>query len=708
VNTPDRKTRPERLAAAVPPASGMVWAATEIMHWAGLHAGTDASIATTVVSAAAGLAAARGKAPAALPAWAAAAGYWFAAAETFGPLHWWPAPVLTIAWAGITLAASRAAQRHHAVTAAREKREARENWLMIRNRWGLGGSHLLDFNRTRLGELYTLNIKGTGNRASYFTSQSCNLAEDIAESEDLPVNRVQILRHHLAGRIRLSIRRIDPWADAMLHPLACDDHEVTLPAGCSILDEVPVGQDPETGDVLTVPLYDKVGGKNISVTGIKGAGKGVLLDNISERVTAARDAIQVRVNTSFKGYAEAASWGPACHLTAFGPEEEERAVKVLLLVVRIAEWRARTYKRGQYKPSPDDPAIIVIVDESDSAIQNPLIRAALGLIATKGREYGVSYVHAGQRGTREYNDPKARSQDDVYCTGAVRNANEARHAAGSGGGPDMATYGEGQPGVWKVERLGGGVASGRTWVFSADPDEHAAEVEQIAAERAFTQPDLPEACKDYLGDIYREMIGTDVFAVFARQNRPDAHPAAGDDDTTSPAAPAQTAAPQDQAAAPSAPSPAGRTAVAEQDPLEEMLKLDLDPGTAARVESIHAKLAAASRDLNDLASTPRPASNATPDALAARSEQQWREAESKEKKKIPVESRARLLEMLSADGGTTSGMVADEFGISKYRALLWLRVFRSEGAARMEGEKRGTRWLRVTSPPPPGGNSDAE
>jgi hypothetical protein len=703
MEVPDLRRAPaERAAAAVLPASGLVWTAAEIMHLAGfpgtLHTGLIAGGAWLLAWGAAGR---TDRVPPSLPAWTAVTGGWLTAAAALGPLHWWPAPGLTIAWAAIAITASKAARRHDSVTAAREWREARADWLGRSRAWGLGGSHLLEFERTRLGELYTVSTKGTGRRASHFVGHA--LEEVIAEAEDLAVNRVRVMGHGLAGRIRISVRRADPWAGALLHPLACDEPEVELPAARTIRQPVPVGQDPETGEVLRVLLWDVAGAKNVGITGMAGAGKGVLLDDISEGVTGAPDALQVRINLSDKGYAEIDSWGPSCHLTAFGPDQAARAVAVLEVVAGIIGWRARNYKRGQYKPTPGDPLIVVIRDESDA--DAAVVKAGFDTIATKGREYGVAYVHAGQRNTPDYGSAKQRSQDAVRCVGAVNRAGEARHAAGNAASsmPDMASYGEGQPGVWSIAVNGAGQRTGRTWVFSDDPAEHGAEVEAIAQERAFGQPELPAACREYLGEQYEQLLRTEVFARWARA-RGYGDPETDDEmgEACDPAAavpPLPGPGDGTEAAAPAA----GRTVLTEEDSLRRW-EMDMNDRERDMLDGLAAKLGGARRMITETMARPAPP-EASPEALAAHvAERWWQIGEAAE---VPADARPRLAEMLG--GGTTISTVAKEFAVTKWTARQWLQRLRNERVAYVDGTRATARW-RLAPPPgtgdapsPPGG-----
>lgn len=677
-----RKAPAERAAAAVLPASGAVWTAAWAMHQAGLVPAHDVFWGTVVMAAVSWGAAARNETvPPSLPWWLALAGGWVTAADLLGPLAWWPAPLLTAAWIVYAIAAVRFAHRHEAVVSAREWRDAKGDWLGRSHEWGLGGSHLLAFERTRLGELYTVDVKGTGKRRSQILASG--IGEVIAQAEDLDESRVRLMKHGPAGRIRISVRRVNPWADPILHPLACDDHEIELPGARSILDLAVVGQDPETGEPLTVPLCDENGAKRVSITANSRGGKGVLEDDLFEHVTACGDAVAVHLNLSVKGHEDEESWGPACWLTAYGPHQKSRAAAVLKVIAAVIEWRTQNFKRGQYVPSPEHPAIIIFHDESDSG--QTALREDINTVVTKGGSHGAGYVHLGQRNTRDYADPKARSQDNVRCTGLVQNSNEARHA-GSGAGPDMSTYGEGKPGVWKVELLGGGMSLGRSWIFHRTPAGHGAFVEQLAQERAFSQPELSGDCREYLGDAYEALLATEVFARWARGQDPAAGEPEDGDVPADGAAAAEAGEARDPAAVPAAAVRPAKTALAERDPLEEAWEIEMDPQSeAARRAAIRGKLAGVRQVLEETAARPAPP-QVDPAALAAHTAARWRQIA----EEPPRELLGPLLEMLAA--GTTISAAEKRFGVGKWQARKWLEWLRLTGAAYVDGERSARRW----------------
>jgi hypothetical protein len=695
-----RKAAAERAAAAVLPACGIAWTSAEIMHWLAWPGGLELAGATAVAASLAYGASGRWRKVPAWTAWAiAGAGGWLSLAAAEGPLAGWPYAPLTWAWLAASLWAWRRARRHPAVLEAQEWRAQRAEWLEKSPRWGLRGTHLLEFKRTLLGERYVVDTRGTRKRASQIAASG--VAELIAEHENLPVSRVDVARHRLAGRVSISVRYTDPWAKPAFHPVLLPDQEITLPVPCSIRDLAAVGHDPETARPLTVPLWDETGGKNISVVAIKGSGKTVLLDDISERVTAAADALQVRLNLSVKGGSEAESWGPACHLTAFGPNQKGRAVKVLAAVNGIIDWRSRAYKRGEYAPSPADPLIVVIIDEADSAMETPAVRKQVDDIATKGREYGVTLIHVGQRGTADYSSAKTRSQDDVIVIGKVSRPGEVYHAAGSMGFelPDMASYGEGHAGVWVIAELGGGHRKGRAWVLGDTPAGHARVVAGIAEERAFSQPELHPACREFLGESYELLLSTDVFAKWARgQAEHDGAPDADEvkDGTGSPLAAIALAVRDGHV---QVAEPATKEAlleglrIAEDQALRELdFDMEIDDDTRAKLAAIDAKNNATRQMITDTRAMPKPP-EVSPEALAASTAERWRQVG--DQAQVPDEARPVLLGLLRE--GTTASAVAEAIGVSKWIARTYLERLRNEGVAYVDGVKRAARW-RLAGP----------
>jgi DNA-directed RNA polymerase specialized sigma24 family protein len=706
-----RRHPAEKAALAVLPACGAAWTAAEILHATGCP-WVDIGLGTAVAALGAAWKGYRGAA-----AWVLAGGAWMAASSRLGPLAdpglFCPA---TLTWAVLSFCGWRSARRHPAVIAARDRRNAHADWLDKRNRWGLPHTHLLDWHETRLGEWYLVDVRGTGKRASSFPGS--DVAERIAEDLLLAPSRVRVRRHRVGPRIEISVRMADPWAKPIPHPViqpvpAVDIDlypELDLTRPYSITQPAIVGQDPETGHPMSVLLCGPHGGRNVNVVGTLDAGKTTLASCLSERVTAAPDALLFRINLSIKGDGERDLWGPACHLTAFGPREVGRARKVLAVLAGIIEWRAQQPKTAaNWVPSPGDPHLVMIGDEIDALAEDPVCRRYQERLNSKGREFGYTSVRLGQRGTAEWTGGgNVRALDQVICLGRVERAMEAMHAAGDLGLqlPDMAEYGEGQPGVWAIaDRAARAHMTG--WGFNlSEPDD----IRRIVAERAYQQPDLQPELKAFLGKSYEELLRTDVFARWAADRaapRPaDAHPRPDMEPDAFPAG-------LDPA------NPLHALAVLVRDGVVQAD--DETAETLAAALEIHeaeqASVAAWDQELNavvpdelrtrwlkqgerlaeirrDLAETAKMDIPDIPhEDQVAYAEAQWRALG--EATAIPDDHRAPLLALLVA--GTTISEVAATLGVSKWTARTYLERLRTEGLVRLEGERKAARW-RLNEP----------
>lgn len=668
-----RRKGAERAARAVLPACAGTWTAAEIMHATGIP-WLDISLGTL---AAAGLAYGKGARGGA--GWLLAAGGWSALAAKLGPLSG-PYLPLTDAWAVLSFCGWRWTRRHPAVVAAREKRQASMDWLSRRDRWGLSRTHLLDWEPTRLGERYVIDTRGSGRRASQI--EHSDAAERIAEDELLPPSRVRIRRHRLAGRVEISVRRADPWAKPIPHPVLDDDPEIDLSGPYSIRKPAVVGQDPETGEPLELLLCGGGGGRNISVVATIEGGKTVLLSCMSERVTAARDALLFRINLSIKGDSERLMWAPACHLTALGPREKNRALKVLRVLAAIVEWRSMQPRTAaDWQPSPEDPHLVLMIDEIDPFAEIPACRQVLEHLASKGREFGVTTVRAGQRGTAEWTGGgNVRAVDGVFCLGKVNRSMEAMHAAGDLGLrlPDMSEYGDGHPGVWVIAEVGGGWQAGRSFKLSEPAD-----VARIVADRAHTQPDLKPELQAFLGETYEHLLSTDVYAKWARSQGGPA---------------AVVAHPRPDMPAPQAAAPAPAATLTDLDALDaeaeaHLSSLDDTDPLRQRWLAQGKRNDETRRMIAETAVQPVP--DISHDDLVAHAEGRWRQLG--ERTVIPDGHREQMLALLSA-GKISAGKIAEVLGVTPHTARCYVERLRIDGLARPEGKGRAAGWVAAQPP----------
>ena len=119
-----------------------------------------------------------------------------------------------------------------------------------------------------------IDTRGTGKRASQVNARE--VAERLGELEMIPVGRIDVEPDRIPGRLRITVRRNDPWKHALAHPVIDPGSSyakyVEDPASCR--KPLVIGGDPETGAPLPLTLWDEdEGGKVVFVGAKKGSGK---------------------------------------------------------------------------------------------------------------------------------------------------------------------------------------------------------------------------------------------------------------------------------------------------------------------------------------------------------------------------------------------------------------------------------------------------
>jgi S-DNA-T family DNA segregation ATPase FtsK/SpoIIIE len=195
------------------------------------------------------------------------------------------------------------------------------------------------------------------------------------------------------GYLRLAIGRLDALAAI-----------VTLPVPAQVaLGAVPVGRC-EDGRVWVIRLL----GSHVLVVGSTGAGKGSVLWSLVRGLgPAIRDGLVRLWVLDPKGGMELGAGEPL--FDRFAYDDNTAMATVLEDAVRVMEARARRL-RGRtrlHEPTPDDPLIVVVVDELAAltayADRDPKRRIAnaLSQLLTKGRAVGVVVVAALQDPRKE-------------------------------------------------------------------------------------------------------------------------------------------------------------------------------------------------------------------------------------------------------------------------------------------------------------------
>jgi hypothetical protein len=446
---------------------------------------------------------------------AAAIGGWIAAAVTWRPLGW-PGHLLTWIYLVGSIGGYAWLRRHEAVRAARQRREDAAAWAARKADWhrvahliGLGDFHLQQATPTLLGEELLLTSAPGSDLASRIARNGDAIAEKYAHLEGLPYGRVDISTTEFPGQLVIGIRRVDPSVKGIVHhPLTTpwpsaepSPYAGWFPAAATIRDPVPVGIIPETGQPMTVTLFDEIGGKAIGVHGATGSGKSTLLNDVRERVTAMTDAALVQLNGAHMG--DELTWEPLAAATACGPAASDEDVRDTILAVLewaqqlVTERSATLAETGHsvFQPTRDDPAIVLMADEVDEVVSSvPGSGAILEFLASKQRKSAVCLILATQRATqKQTGGGMVRANLSQVVIGNTNRATESRHATGAEAEiPDISEYSRGRKGYFQIwdPQAKEITARGRTFLLGVPPDE-LAYCKRIVNARRGTRSALP-------------------------------------------------------------------------------------------------------------------------------------------------------------------------------------------------------------------------
>ena len=643
------------------PAVPVVWTAAEIMHQVGVSGVYPGAATVAAVLGGGWLGERNARDPgrarlrgAEVAAVTGTVGAWLTAATAWGPLAG-PDHLMTLAYLAGAGGGYWWLRRHEAVRAARARRDEAAAWREQKTAWHrlapllrLHGSHLLEYDETLLGDTMLIDTRGTGKRASQVNARE--VAERLGELEMIPAGRIDVETDRIPGRLRISVRRNDPWKHALTHPVIDPDSSyakyVEDPASCR--KPLVIGGDPETGDPLPLTLWDEdEGGKVVFVGAKKGSGKSVLLSCIKERVTACTDARLIQINLSKAR--EDRRWAPLAIANALGMDAQQtrQARRILrwVLTAIVARSEDPALAASKVEPTPGTPLLVVVIDEIDAVASDPECKALLAKIASKCRSEAVALVIAGQRATVQWmGGGDLRANVDIAVLGRFARAGEARKATGEEVDlPDMGAYGEGHPGVFLVTELGGGGGYDRGRVFKlSEPDQ----IDRIVADRLARQrPYIPEPGFARMAKLWAQITG------------------ALPDDTGS--------------------ADAG---------LDDAEGLDLGVDLAEDADetaAVAAKIAAA----RELAAQEPELAQIPPEmrehALALLTDRRRQFMDQYADIDIPPAELATITELLAVPGGTSSAVVAEALGKSRSTAHRYLTRLTLAGHAELRGKGRG-------------------
>src|SRR6266536_1665749 len=360
----------------------------------------------------------------------------------------------TLAWSAVTWSD---VLRHRRAWKAQQAR-----WDTIAAAAGLEHSRLIAADDTRTGQRFRVDIRGTGKTATQLARG--DLAERIAGAFGLPAERVRVSadRGH-AGVLVILVQTTDPWAQPVTHP-ALDPAHRPLPVSV-MAGPLALGTDPDSGADLELTVYDKGGAWHTFILAATGGGKTTLYSNIAEQATARNDVLVMGIDLR-KGTIPF-FWGPALDacagLNRDGTPQFDKALAILDWGTRIIKLRSAASGGKNHIPRPDDPAILILIDEGDTllGLDSPIAYKAKPLVQDiwrGGRSAGVGVAFAGQRGIVQYTGSK-----DVHANAGNKIVLRVNRSAEMGNAvpdweadqmPDMHTYAEG------VHAAAPGISSG--------------------------------------------------------------------------------------------------------------------------------------------------------------------------------------------------------------------------------------------------------
>ena len=347
----------------------------------------------------------------------------------------------------------------------------RARWDTIATAAGLAGSRLIREDETRTGQQFTVDIRATGKTARQLARRE--LAERIAAVLSLPAERVRVAtdpKH--AGNIIITVQTTDPWATPVTHSALDAGH---APARRPVMaGPIRLGEIPDTGADLELTVYDDQGAWHTFIIAATGGGKTTLFNNIAEDGTGRADqlvwGIDLRKGTIpfFWGDALDARAG----LATDGTPEYGKALAIVEWGAQLVKLRSAASGGRNHIPTPDDPAVLILLDEGDTMLgaNSPIAHKArepVAEILRGGRSAGVGLAYAGQRGVVQYTgskDTHANAGNKIVLRinqpGEMNNILPGWELAGM---PDMSTYAPGVKGValavgpdgsWHAGRIG--------------------------------------------------------------------------------------------------------------------------------------------------------------------------------------------------------------------------------------------------------------
>ena len=221
----------------------------------------------------------------------------------------------------------------------------------------------------------------------------------------------------------------DSRADSfILRVIETDPHaeDITWPGteNTAIVQPVELGLSEDGRRVLI-----KILRRNILIGGTTGSGKSGIVNIILAVLAACRDVETWGVD--LKGGMELAPWAPCLTRLATTPGQANRLFRDA--IARLNERAEQMATKGQrvWEPTPEDPALVIIVDEYAEMPEEA--HDCADSIARRGRAVAVNLIAATQRPSQQAMGKGAvRSQMDIRICLRVRERRDADLILGQG------------------------------------------------------------------------------------------------------------------------------------------------------------------------------------------------------------------------------------------------------------------------------------
>lgn len=398
----------------------------------------------------------------------AVTGGWLAAAIAVGPAIK-PLPAIA-AIATVLLGIPWWAHRRRRAKARAER--TIQSWPVIAENIGLPGSRIVSIVVDVWGWTARIAIK-----KGITAEQAIGKVTAIESGLGLrPGSARAIPDPDKADRFTLRVIETNPHA----HPIPWPG-----PVARSVTKPVEIGLTEDGHPVTAVILR-----RNVLIGGTTGAGKSGVLNVILAVLVACRDVVIWGVD--LKGGMELQPWADCLDRLATTPQEAGELFRdaVGWLNRRAREQAAQG--RRVLDPSPDDPALIIVVDEYAELPDEA--RDCADSIARRGRAVAVNLIAATQRPTQEAmgKGTAVRSQMDVRICLRVRERRDVDLVLGQGAfNSGWHAHQLTQPGEFLVSDPEHGVPErSRAYLISSE------QIARHAAQHAHTRPAMPPGGPD--------------------------------------------------------------------------------------------------------------------------------------------------------------------------------------------------------------------